>query len=299
MRIPVDDGDLSFPESFYVWVFFGYIIRERNMPLFMKHPLFFSIVCILTSFACTLTSSPIPPTNTAFAVATDTAIPASATVTVSITPTETLTLTPTPFPTETASPIPSETALPPVEKLDARVTADRLSCRYGPGPEYLYLFAFRAGANIELIGRVDTENWNWVLVKNKVPCWVSTNFIDVQGDILSLPVMYPDGVNLPITPYYPPSAVTSAQRNPLTNQVTVSWAAIPIDIGDYEDASMQTYIVEIWRCEGGQLIFDPLATRSTYIAFFDEPGCSEPSHGRVWVQEKHGYAGPAEIPWPE
>lgn len=146
---------------------------------------------------------------------------------------------------------------------------------------------------------MDAENWNWVLVKNKVPCWVSTNFIEVQGDVLSLPVVYPDIAKLPITPYYPPSAVTSVKRNPLNNQITVSWADVPVSLGDYEDESMQTYIIELWRCEAGQLIFDPLATRSTYISFTDEPGCSEPSHGRVWVQEKHGYAGPAEIPWPE
>jgi hypothetical protein len=179
------------------------------------------------------------------------------------------------------------------------VTADRLSCRYGPGPEYLYLFAFRAGANIELIGRVDAENWNWVLVKNQVPCWISANFIEVQGDILSLPVMYPDVAKLPITPYYPLSEVLSAKRNPLTNEVTVSWVEVPVSLGDYEDDSMQTYVIEVWRCQSGQLIFDPLATRLAFISFVDEPGCSEPSHGRVWVQEKHGYAGPAEIPWPE
>jgi hypothetical protein len=205
----------------------------------------------------------------------------------------------TPLPTETASPFPSNTALPAVESLKARVTADRLSCRYGPGPEYLFLFAFRSGANIVLIGRVDAENWNWVLVENQVPCWVSADFIEVQGDLLSLPVMYPDGAKLPITPYYPPSEVTSARRNPLTNEITLAWVEIPVSSGDFEDDSMQTYIVELWRCEGGRLIFDPLATRVPYLSFVDEAGCSEPSHGRVWVQEKHGYAGPAEIPWPE
>ena len=269
----------------------------------MKRKSFFLILCTISSFACTLTSTPVPspfagtslPTNTSFSPVTET--PFLPTATDSPTPTETL--TPTPLASETASPFPSNTALPTVASLEARVTADRLSCRYGPGPEYLYLFAFRAGANIELIGRVDAENWNWVLVENQVPCWISADFIDVQGDILSLPILYPDGAKLPITPYYPPSEVTSARRDPMTNAVTVAWAEIPVSLGDYEDDSMQTYIIEVWRCQGGQLIFDPLATRSTFTSFVDEPGCSEPSHGRVWVQEKHGYAGPADIPWPE
>ena len=269
----------------------------------MKRKPFFLILCTISSFACTLTSTPVPspfagtslPTNTSFSPVTET--PFLPTATDSPTPTETL--TPTPLASETASPFPSNTALPTVASLEARVTADRLSCRYGPGPEYLYLFAFRAGANIELIGRVDAENWNWVLVENQVPCWISADFIEVQGDILSLPILYPDGAKLPITPYYPPSEVTSARRDPMTNEVTVAWAEIPVSLGDYEDDSMQTYIIEVWRCQGGQLIFDPLATRSTFTSFVDEPGCSEPSHGRVWVQEKHGYAGPADIPWPE
>jgi len=174
-----------------------------------------------------------------------------------------------------------------------------LSCRYGPGPEYLYLFAFRATAKVELIGRVDAENWNWVLVENDVPCWVHADFLEVQGDIKSLPIVYPGIAKLPITPYYPRSEVLSAERNKETNEITVSWVEVPVSLGDYEDDSMQTYIVEVWRCQDGQLIFDPLATRLTYIIFVDEPGCSEPSHGRVWVQEKHGYAGPADILWPE
>jgi hypothetical protein len=214
-----------------------------------------------------------------------------------MTPTDTATFAP--LLSQTPSPLPSNTSLPTVESLDARVTADLLSCRYGPGPEYLYLFAFRGGAPIELIGRVDAENWHWVLVENQVPCWVSANFIEVQGDILSLPVVYPDLAKLPITPYYPPSAVLSARRNPLTNEITVSWVEVPISPGDFEDESMQTYIVEVWRCQAGEVIFDPLATRVPFITFVDEPGCSEPSRGRVWVQEKHGYAGPAEIPWPD
>ena len=269
----------------------------------MRRNLIFSILWILSSFACTLTSTPIPTTFVETSLPTE---PAFVTLTTTVTlpaptasPTASATPTPTPTLTETPSPIPSNTSLPTVESLKARVTADRLSCRYGPGPEYLYLFAFRAGANIELIGRVDADNWNWVLVENQVPCWVKAEFIESQGDLLSLPVVYPGLAKLPITPYYPPSEVLSAKRNNLTNEVTVSWVDVPVSLGDYEDDSMQTYIIEVWRCQSGELIFDPLATRSTFISFVDEPGCNEPSHGQVWVQEKHGYAGPAEIPWPE
>jgi len=230
------------------------------------------------------TSTSGPPTDTF------TALP---TLTYTLIPT--LTVTSTPLPTETITPTP----LPVVERLKARVTAGLLSCRYGPGPEYLYLFALRQTANIELVGRVDAENWNWVWVENQTRCWVNAQFLDVAGDIKSLPVVYPEIAKLPITPYYPSSAVLSTERNKQTNVVMVSWVDVPISPGDFEDDTMQTYIVEVWRCIGGELIFDPLATSLAFITFIDEPGCSEASHGRVFVQEKHGYAGPAEIPWPE
>ena len=211
-----------------------------------------------------------------------------------------LTLTSTSLPTDTPSPTPTSTLtpIPVVESLKAKVTADLLSCRYGPGPEYLYLFALRRTANIKLIGRVDADNWNWVLVENDVPCWVHANFLEVAGDFKILPIVYPGIAKLPITPYYPRSEVLGAERNKDTNQITISWLPVPISAGDYEDETMQQYLIELWRCEEGQLIFDPLATNFTFITFVDEPGCSEPSHGQVWVQEKHGYAGPAEIPWP-
>lgn len=250
--------------------------------------------------ACTSPSTP-PPDETVFPatmtlIATSSVTLHASSATASEMPTDVF--TETPAATETPSPVPSRTPVPTVESLTGTVTADLLSCRYGPGPEYLYLFAFRKSAPVRLIGRVDTDNWKWALVENQVPCWVHTDFLDVQGDIRSLPVVYPGLAKLPITPYYPRSQVLRAERDNETNEITVSWVEVPVSPGDYEDDSMQTYIVEVWRCQAGQLIFDPLATRLTFITFVDEPGCSEPSHGRVWVQEKHGYAGPADIPWP-
>jgi len=174
------------------------------------------------------------------------------------------------------------------------VNVDLLSCRYGPGPEYLYLYALRRGAPIKLIGRTDGNNWVWVAGQN--PCWVNARFLEIGGDPAQLPIVYPGIARLPVSPYYPPTTVLAATRT--GNRVTVHWADIPLRAGDEEDASMLHYIIEVWRCEAGQIIFEPLATNELSISFVDEPGCAVPSHGRVFVQEKHGYAGPAEIPWP-
>ena len=266
----------------------------------MRLKFLFSILLSTTLFACILPSSLAPAGTQPPAASLTPVVPtatASPTETASPTPTETL--TETPVPSATPTPVPSATPTPAVNSLKAEVIAPLLSCRYGPGPDYLYLFAFRRGTNIKLIGRVDASNWDWVLVENKKQtCWVKAIFLDVQGYISDLPVVYPGTAKLPITPYYPKSAVLSAKWDPQTSKVTVSWVDVPVSLGDYEDENMQTYIIEVWHCQNGELLFTPLATRLTYISFVDQPGCSQPSHGRVWVQDKHGFAGPAEIQWP-
>ncbi len=201
--------------------------------------------------------------------------------------------TPRPLlPARTSTPLPA----PTVESLHAIVTAERLSCRYGPGAEYLFLYGLRRGANIKLIGRTDGENWNWVYVDGKNRCWVNARFLEIGGEMNSLPVVYPGVARLPVSPYYPPTTVLRAVRQ--GTNVTVEWLDIPLRAGDEEDENMLHYIVEVWRCQEGKMLFEPLATDDTRLTFVDEAGCSRPSHGRIFVQEKHGFAGPSEIPWP-
>jgi len=249
---------------------------------------------VLTMAFLTACSSPPAPAATLVATGTNTAI-----ILITETPTETSTAIP---PTETITPpTPTETitatAVPVVESLKATVTADLLSCRYGPGAEYLYLFAFRKGANIKLIGRADGNNW--VLVENQPQrCWINSEFVQTQGDPENLKSMYPnpDGYKIPVSPYYGPTTVSGATRK--GEEVTVSWMEVIVSPGKYEDENMFPYIVEVWRCENKEIIFETLGSRVPFISFVDQPGCLAPSHGRVYVQEKHGYGGPAEIPWP-
>jgi hypothetical protein len=176
------------------------------------------------------------------------------------------------------------------------VSAHLLSCRYGPGPEYLYLYALRAGANIKLIGRTDGDNWHWAWVEGLNRCWVNISYLNVDGDWRQLPIVYPGLARLPVSPYYPPTSILSVVRH--GNLVTVEWRKIPLKAGDEEDESMQHYIVEAWRCQGGRILFEPLASNYPFMTLLDEPGCAGRSHGRVFVQEKHGFSGPADIPWP-
>jgi uncharacterized protein YraI len=255
-----------------------------------------SFILIFILAACSAPSN--APANNASAPAIATVAPATSM------PTDTPTPTPPPA-TETFTPVPptatsteTPTNIPTVESLDASVTADLLSCRYGPGAEYLYLYGLRKGAKIVLIGRTDGNNW--VMVKNKNLCWVNTKYLEIKGDPQALKVMYPGGYKLPVSPYYAAPIVRSAVRDPNDkNKVRVEWVDITLTPGDEEDDNMFLYIVEVWRCEGGKMIFDPLAVNDPEVTFIDEAGCSAPSHGRVYFQEKHGFAGPAEIPWPK
>ena len=263
----------------------------KRQPGPRRDQIFFVGILALIIMACNFASSSAPATTASIPtneIASATINPVLSQVPASSTPYPTETATASTTPTTMPSPIPT------VESLKAMVTADLLSCRYGPGSEYLFLYGLRKGANIILIGR--TEGNNWVYVDGKNKCWVNIEYIDVTGDKDSLPVVYPGIAKLPQSPYYPPTTIRSATRS--KNQVTVEWTDIPLKAGDEEDASMQHYIIEVWRCQGGKIIFDPLATNDLSITFTDEPGCSEPSRGRIFVQEKHGFAGPTEIPWP-
>jgi hypothetical protein len=214
-----------------------------------------------------------------------------------------------PPPTETSSPVPTETSVPTstptltpipvVENLKAKVIADKLVCRYGPGANYLYLIALNRNTPLTLIGRA--EGNNWVLIENRGrsdshDCWVNGEFVQAEGDMKHLKVVYPDVYKIPVSPYYGPTTVLSATRE--GDEITVSWIEIIVSPGKYENENMFPYIVEVWRCENGEYLFETLGTTYPAIKFIDQQGCDQPSHGRVYIQEKHGYAGPADIPWP-
>lgn len=216
------------------------------------------------------------------------------TLNTTLTPTETLTPSPIP-PTET--PLPTATPTP-VESLKAKVSVEKIICRYGPGRNYLYLIAFNVNTPIRLLGRTEGKN-DWVLVENGTQdCWLDSTQVAIENGaaIDSLRIVYPGEYKIPVSPYYGPTTVLTAERE--DDEVTVKWVEIIVSPGKYENEYMFPYIVEIWYCKEGEIYFDTLGSRIPQITFTDEAGCSEPSRGRVYIQEKHGYAGPAEIPWP-
>ena len=261
----------------------------------LKRSHIFSLVVCLAISACT----PVAQSQTDAPVASDTSLPTLALLTETAVPSETSKPSETPLPTLTSTATSTETPspIPTVESLSAMVNTNLVSCRYGPGAEYLYLDAFKQDYPLTLLGQTGGNNWVMVYDEGFGNCWVNIKFLNIQGDFKTLPVVYPEPAHIPMTSRYAPTAVISATR--AGNEVTVVWLAVKVDIGDFEDENMFIYIAEIWRCEGGQLIFDPIASNREIVTFVDEPGCAQPSHGRIFVQEKHGYTRPAEItPWP-
>jgi len=230
------------------------------------------------------------PTNTA--TPTKTPAPPTATESPPPTPTE----TPTPTPSDT--PAPTETFTPTIRPTYAiLLIPERANCRYGPGAAYLYKYGLVGGSNLEIIGR--NQLGTWVLIQaigGDNPCWVKAELMEIKEDVMSLEPVDPHIVQA-WSPYYAPLTNVSASRdenNP--SKVTVFWSPLILRAGD--DAEQVPYVVEAWICQDGEIIFTPTGAYQTVAEVIDEPGCEEPSHGRVLAAEKHGYTKPVEIPWP-
>jgi hypothetical protein len=182
--------------------------------------------------------------------------------------------------------------------LRGTVNVDKVSCRYGPGAPYLYLYGMVKGAVQDVIGRTDTGNW--VLTKSRgdnKACWVKTEYLNLNGDVMSVEMVYPDKYKLPQSNphYHSPWDVAAIRKG---DQVVITWKSDPLRAGDEESPTSVLYVVEVWTCEGGKVTFKPIGAYQPMVTVKDEAGCTEPSHGRVFFSEKHGYAGPTEITWP-
>jgi hypothetical protein len=177
------------------------------------------------------------------------------------------------------------------------VIVDQAVCHYGPGAPYLYKYGVIRGNNLEILRRVEEEQGTYLEVQaigGNNPCWVNAKWMKVKGDLRDVEPIDPQVVRLPITPYYGPPTGVSARRD--GDRVTVFWHAFVLRPGD--DSEQVPYLIEAWVCRARQIVFSPIGAYDLAYQLTDEPGCTAPSHGRFFAAEKHGYAGPVEIPWP-
>ncbi len=69
----------------------------------------------------------------------------------------------------------------------------------------------------------------------------------------------------------------------------VAWGEVIVSPGKYEDENMFPYIVEVWRCENKEMIFETLGSRVPFISFVDQAGCDYPIpwtcvySGKTWL----------------
>ena len=251
----------------------------------------FSIVVILIT-GCSVasqassTSTPeiIPPSSTITPTRTTTPLPTETTPP-TMTSTATKTMTPTQTATMTLTPTITLTLPPP----EGFVDVAQANCRYGPGAAYLYKFGLYQGISVEILGRTDRGDWVYVLpLWYEDGCWIKADLLEVSGDIFSVEVDYG---SLPFSFIYPPPWITEVRRD--GDEVFLGWSDVRMTVDKYRG-----YLLEAWLCEDGELVFTPLNIDGLVVVLTDEAGCSEPSWGRIYSAEKHGYSKWRIIPWP-
>ena len=186
-------------------------------------------------------------------------------------------------------------ATPTYVVLRGTVNQKHVSCFYGPSKTYLYKYGLLMGNRLDIIGYIaDTGYIEVQAIGGSNPCWMNLEWMDVQGDINLVQPIDPLAIKLPQSPYY--GALTWVKAIRSGNDVTITWEELGMSPGD--DSEQEPYLVEAWVCRDGKLTFVPIGAYYTESTIVDEPGCSEPSFGRVYGVEKHGYTKPREIPWP-
>lgn len=243
-------------------------------------------------FACAPAPAALVPTLEPATAQPTFTLPLADTVTPRPTPTFTFTPSETPTP-EVVEPV--ETPTTTYAILRGKVNVEKVSCRYGPGAMYLYLYGMVQGATQDIIGRND--NGNWALTRARgdtTSCWVRTDLMDLNGDILSIQPIHPDDYNLPMSPYYGPLTNVTAKRN--GTEVIITWHPLVLRAGD--DSLQTPYVLQVWVCRDGEVMMESIGAYQTTATVIDDGGCPQPSRGRISAAEKHGYTQFVEIPWP-
>ncbi len=268
------------------------IMNRKISPL----GVFSAILALLLGLACLAACSAPPAPSPTLTPLTPSATPLpSATAT----PTQTSTQAPTPTltapPTSTPSFTPTPTLTPTYAVLRGFVNQELVMCFYGPSNAYLFKYALIGGSRLEIIGFIaDTGYIQVRAIGGTNPCWMNLKWMDVQGEINTVQPIDPLSISLPWSPYYAGPTWVKAERS--GDEVSITWSPLVLRAGD--DPGQELYLAETWVCQRGQLTFVPVGAYSPLVRVVDEPGCEQPSFGRVYLVEKHGYTRYLNVPWP-
>lgn len=251
--------------------------------------LLFASACTFPAQQATATVTAPPPTATA-EVPTDTPT-ATQTFTPTTAPTETLTATLIFTPTTTFTPTVTAT---PTFAFPTVTVKQQAHCRYGPSKAYLHAADLYPGEAGSVRGRYIYSKWLYVKFdKLKYFCWVAPSVVEVVGDVSTVAYKELNLQSIGSNQYGPPHDVTAVRDG---NKVTISWARV--EMSKDKDRG---YLLELFVCQDTYLIWwtDSYPDQSsTSYTVRDEEGCAQPSSGKLYTVEKHGFSEPAIIPWP-
>lgn len=207
------------------------------------------------------------------------------------TPTETLVPTITFTPTITSTPTVTAT---PTFAFPTVTINKQAHCRYGPSVAYLHAADLYPGDVGSVRGRYVYSKWLYIKFdKLKYFCWVAPSVVDVVGDVSKVAYKELNLQSIGSNMYGPPSNVTATRDG---NKVTISWSRVAMTKDDDRG-----YLLELFVCQDTYLLWwtDSYEDQqSTSYTVRDEAGCAQPSSGKLYTVEKHGFSEPAIIPWP-
>jgi len=244
------------------------------------------MVFLFMSACAPATEEPKTPTSAATATAEVPTDTPTATQTETLTPTITRTPTITFTPTITATPT---FAFPAV------TVNKQAHCRYGPSVAYLHAADLYPGDVGTVRSRYIYSKWLYVKFdKLNYFCWVAPTVVDVVGDISTVTYKELNLQSIGSNQYGPPRGVTAVRDG---NKVTISWEQVKMS----KDKD-RGYLLELFVCQDTYLLWWTDAYPDQYSTSYtvkDEEGCAQPSSGKLYTVEKHGFSEPAVISWPE
>ena len=230
-----------------------------------------------------------------------TAVPATATAvpaTETIIPTITFTLTETLMPTSTFTPTITPTAtisVTPTFNFPTVTVNKQAHCRYGPSVAYLHAADLYPGDTGSVRGRYIYGNWLYIKFdKLNYFCWVAPSVVDVVGDVKTVAFKELNLQSIGSNMYGPPKNVTAVRNG---NEVLISWGQVEMTKDDDRG-----YLLELFVCQDTIYKWWTDSYPDQFTTSYevrDEPGCAQPSSGKLYTVEKHGFSDPVEIPWPQ
>jgi len=167
-------------------------------------------------------------------------------------------------------------------------------CRYGPSVAYLHAADLYSGDVGTVHGRYVYSNWLYIKFdKLDYFCWVAPSVVDVVGNLSTVALKELNLQSIGSNQYGPPKGITAVRDG---NKVTISWNQVHMT----KDKD-RGYLLELFVCQDTIYKWWTDSYPDQYTTSYtvkDEAGCAQPSSGKLYTVEKHGFSEPAVIPWP-